>query len=86
MSMPPNPLQRRRITEVLSVGVRAIDGLNTVGTGQRLGIFAGSGVGKSTLLGMMARNTNADINVIALIGSEAAKSENSLKGIWERKG
>ena len=68
MNMPPNPLQRRRITEVLSVGVRAIDGLNTVGTGQRLGIFAGSGVGKSTLLGMMARNTNADINVIALIG------------------
>lgn len=65
---PPNPLQRQRIREPLSVGVRAIDALLTCGKGQRIGIFAGSGVGKSTLLGMMARNTTADINVIGLIG------------------
>lgn len=65
---PPPPLSRRRICEKLSVGVRAIDGLLTLGRGQRVGIMAGSGVGKSTLLGMMARNTEADINVIALIG------------------
>lgn len=68
MNQPPNPLARKRITEVLPVGVRAIDGLNTIGKGQRIGIFAGSGVGKSTLMGMIARNTTADINVIALIG------------------
>lgn len=67
-SMPPPPLSRRRITEKLGVGVRAIDGLITLGRGQRVGIMAGSGVGKSTLLGMIARNTDADINVIALIG------------------
>ena len=66
--MPPNPLTRKRIQEPLSVGVRCIDGLLTIGRGQRVGLFAGSGVGKSTLLGMMARNTTADINVIALIG------------------
>nr|WP_027414596.1 flagellar protein export ATPase FliI [Aneurinibacillus terranovensis] len=65
---PPNPLLRPRIQETLSVGVRAIDGLLTVGRGQRIGIFAGSGVGKSTLLSMIARNTEADINVIGLIG------------------
>lgn len=63
-----NPLSRPRITQSLSFGVRAIDGLNTVGKGQRIGIFAGSGVGKSTLLGMLARNVKADINVIALVG------------------
>ncbi|KRG13481.1 flagellar protein export ATPase FliI [Lederbergia galactosidilytica] len=65
---PPNPLSRPPISEQLEVGVRSIDSLLTVGKGQRLGIFAGSGVGKSTLLGMIARNTKADINVIALIG------------------
>jgi flagellum-specific ATP synthase len=64
----PHPLKRMRITEPLPVGVRAIDGFITIGKGQRMGIFAGSGVGKSTLLGMIARNTIADINVIALIG------------------
>lgn len=67
-SQPPNPLLRKRISEPLATGIRAIDGLLTIGKGQRLGIFAGSGVGKSTLLGMIARNTSADINVIALIG------------------
>lgn len=66
-SAPP-PLARRRISEKISVGVRAIDGLLTLGKGQRIGIMAGSGVGKSTLLGMIARNTEADISVIALVG------------------
>lgn len=65
---PPNPLERKRINSVLQTGVRAIDGLLTVGRGQRVGIFAGSGVGKSVTLGMIARNTDADVNVITLIG------------------
>ena len=65
---PPDPLTRKIIDEVLPLGVKAVDGLITVGKGQRIGIFAGSGVGKSTLMGMFARNTKADINVIALIG------------------
>ena len=65
---PPDPLKRQLIDEVLPLGVKAVDGLITVGKGQRIGIFAGSGVGKSTLMGMFARNTKADINVIALIG------------------
>lgn len=65
---PPDPLKRSRITLPLSLGVRSIDGLLTCGKGQRLGIFAGSGVGKSLLLGMIARNTTADVNVIALVG------------------
>jgi flagellum-specific ATP synthase len=64
----PDPLRRARITESLSVGVRAIDGLLTIGQGQRIGIFAGSGIGKSMLLGMMARYTDADVTVIGLIG------------------
>lgn len=64
----PSPLSRARIDTPLQTGVRAIDGLLTIGKGQRVGIFAGSGIGKSVLLGMIARNTNADINVIALIG------------------
>lgn len=65
---PPNPLLRKRIEEPISTGVKTIDGLLTIGKGQRVGIFAGSGVGKSTLMGMIARNTSADVNVIALIG------------------
>ena len=64
----PDPMKRKMIDEVLSLGVKAVDGMLTIGKGQRIGIFAGSGVGKSTLLGMFARNTKADINVIALIG------------------
>lgn len=64
----PDPFQRQRITEVMPTGVRAIDGLLTVGQGQRIGIFAGSGVGKSTLLGMLARYCEADVIVIGLIG------------------
>lgn len=66
--VPPNPLTRRPIKEPLYTGVRAIDGLLTCGRGQRFGIFAGSGVGKSTLMGMIAKSSTADINVIALIG------------------
>ncbi|WP_286908004.1 flagellar protein export ATPase FliI [Clostridium sp. UBA1652] len=65
---PPDPLKRRRIKDVLPTGVRAIDGFLTCGEGQRIGIFAGSGVGKSTTLGMIAREAKADVNVIALIG------------------
>ena len=65
---PPDPMSRVIINQMLPLGVKAVDGLLTVGKGQRIGIFAGSGVGKSTLLGMFARNTKADINVIALIG------------------
>ncbi|HRX16365.1 MAG TPA: FliI/YscN family ATPase [Spirochaetota bacterium] len=65
---PVNPLQRCNVEKPLSTGIRAIDGLMTVGRGQRIGIFSGSGVGKSTTLGMIARYTDADINVIALIG------------------
>ena len=65
---PPSPLERPRIRDSLYVGVRAIDGLITLGDGQRIGIMAGSGVGKSTLLSMIARNTEADISVIALVG------------------
>jgi flagellum-specific ATP synthase len=65
---PPNPMARPRILQPLETGVRVIDSLLTVGQGQRVGIFAGSGVGKSTLLGMIARKSSADVNVIALIG------------------
>ena len=77
-----NPLTRMRIKDPLVLGVRSIDGFNTIGKGQRVGIFAGSGVGKSTTLGMIARNTNADLNVIALIGERGREVrefiENSL--------
>ncbi|MEA4924162.1 MAG: flagellar protein export ATPase FliI [Syntrophomonadaceae bacterium] len=67
-NVPPDPIRRKAITDILATGVRAIDALLTCGVGQRLGIFAGSGVGKSTLLGMIARNSSADVNVIGLIG------------------
>lgn len=65
---PPDALKRKIISDILPLGVKSVDGMITVGKGQRIGIFAGSGVGKSTLMGMFARNTKADINVIALIG------------------
>ena len=65
---PPNPLERLPVNERIVTGVRAIDSMLTLAKGQRIGIFAGSGVGKSTLLGMIARNTNADVNVLALVG------------------
>ncbi|UCD11509.1 MAG: FliI/YscN family ATPase [Nitrospinaceae bacterium] len=68
MGNPSNPLEKSRVREILDVGVRAINGLHTFAKGQRMGILAGTGVGKSVLLGMIARNTGADVNVIALIG------------------
>ena len=79
----PHPLLRKRIDTPLEVGIKAIDGLLTCGKGQRVGIFSGSGVGKSTLLGMMARNSSADVNVIGLIGERGREVrefiENDLK-------
>ncbi len=65
---PPAPLERRPIDEIMFTGIRALDALNTIGTGQRIGLFAGSGVGKSVLLGMIAKHSSADVNVIALVG------------------
>lgn len=85
-SAPPPPLSRRRISEKLSVGVRAIDSLLTLGRGQRVGIMAGSGVGKSTLLGMVARNTEADINVIALIGERGREVREFIERDLGEKG
>ena len=79
MNTPPNPLTRPRIEETLPVGVKAIDGLLTIGKGQRMGIFAGSGVGKSTLMGMIARNTQAEVNVIALIGERGREVRDFLE-------
>lgn len=76
---PPNPMTRPPVQDVLEVGVKVIDGLLTVGKGQRIGIFAGSGVGKSTLLGMIARNTYADINVIALVGERGREVREFLE-------
>ena len=76
---PPNPLTRNRIREILPLGVKAIDGMLTVGRGQRLGIFSGSGVGKSTLLGMIARYAVADINVIVLVGERGREVKDFLE-------
>ncbi|AZV55964.1 flagellar protein export ATPase FliI [Clostridium sp. AWRP] len=76
---PPDPLKRRRITEVIPTGVRAIDGLITCGQGQRIGIFAGSGVGKSTTLGMIAKYAEADVNVIALIGERGREVKDFIE-------
>ena len=76
---PPHPLKRKRIDDVLQVGVKVLDGMLTCGVGQRLGIFAGSGVGKSTLLGMISRNSKADINVIALIGERGREVKEFLE-------
>ncbi|NLW01860.1 MAG: flagellar protein export ATPase FliI [Clostridiaceae bacterium] len=83
---PPNPMARPRIRQVLPLGVKCIDGLLTVGKGQRIGIFAGSGVGKSTLLGMIARNTKADINVIALIGERGREVREFLERDLQEEG
>ena len=78
-NMPPDPLLRTRISDPLALGVKAIDGLLTIGKGQRVGIFAGSGVGKSTLIGMIARNTQAEVNVIALIGERGREVREFLE-------
>ncbi|HEX7239887.1 MAG TPA: FliI/YscN family ATPase, partial [Longimicrobiaceae bacterium] len=76
---PPNPLEREMIGSILETGVRAIDGTLTIGRGQRVGIFAGSGVGKSTLLGMVARHAAADVNVIALLGERGREVRDFLE-------
>jgi flagellum-specific ATP synthase len=78
-SFGANPLDRPRIKEVLEFGVKAIDGLLTIGKGQRMGIFSGSGVGKSTLLGMIARNVKADVNVIGLVGERGREVREFLE-------
>ncbi|GGF11038.1 flagellum-specific ATP synthase [Halobacillus andaensis] len=83
---PPNPLTRPPISKPIQVGVRAIDTLLTVGEGQRIGIFAGSGVGKSTLLGMMSRNSSADINVIALIGERGREVREFIENDLGKEG
>ena len=75
----PTPMDRSDIKDVLSLGVKAIDGLLTVGKGQRIGIFAGSGVGKSTLIGMIARNTNAEVNVVALVGERGREVKDFIR-------
>jgi flagellum-specific ATP synthase len=85
-NQPPHPLTRKRITETLALGVKAIDGLLTIGKGQRIGIFAGSGVGKSTLMGMIARNTRADINVIALIGERGREVREFIEKDLKKEG
>lgn len=79
MGSPPDPLKRKMIKEPLSVGVRALDGVLTCGKGQRMGIFAAAGVGKSTLLGMIARNAKADVNVIVLIGERGREVREFLE-------
>lgn len=84
-SEPQNPMQRPRITEVLETGVRVIDSLLTLGRGQRVGIFAGSGVGKSTLLGMIARHVTADVNVIALIGERGREVREFIENQLDAK-
>lgn len=78
-AQPPNPLTRKRITEPLATGIRAIDGILTIGKGQRMGIFSGSGIGKSTLIGMIARNTSADVNVICLVGERGREVREFLE-------
>ena len=83
---PPNPLTRDRINEPLSLGIKAIDGLLTVGKGQRIGIFAGTGVGKSTLLGMIAKNTSADVNVIALVGERGREVREFIENDLQEEG
>lgn len=83
---PPHPLRRQEISEVVSLGIRAIDGFLTLGKGQRVGIFAGSGVGKSTTLGMIARNTQADVSVIALIGERGREVQDFIENSLGEEG
>lgn len=85
-NMPPNPLERQKISEPLPLGVKAIDGLLTCGKGQRIGIFAGSGVGKSTLMGMIARNAIADVNVIGLIGERGREVREFIENDLREEG
>lgn len=85
-NQPPNPLTRKRIDEVMPLGVKAIDGMLTIGKGQRIGVFAGSGVGKSTLMGMIARNAHSDINVIGLIGERGREVREFLEKDLKEEG
>lgn len=85
-SIPQNPLNRPRINKSITLGVKAIDGLLTCGKGQRIGIFAGSGVGKSTLLGMIARNAKADVNVIALVGERGREVRDFIEKDLKEEG
>ncbi|MCC6486808.1 MAG: FliI/YscN family ATPase [Candidatus Hydrogenedentes bacterium] len=80
IAAPPGPLERQRIVEPLATGIRAIDACITCGKGQRVGILAGSGVGKSKLMGMIARNTSADVNVIALVGERGREVRDFIEG------
>ncbi len=81
-----NPLKRKRIDEPLALGIKSVDGFMTLGKGQRMGIFAGSGVGKSTTIGMMAKNTSADLNVIALIGERGREVKEFIEDILGPEG
>jgi flagellum-specific ATP synthase len=83
---PENPLNRRKITEILDVGVKVINGILTLGKGQKIGIFSGAGVGKSTLLGMIARYAKADVNVIALIGERGREVTEFIEDILGEEG
>lgn len=83
---PPSPLERKRIREVLPLGIKAIDGVLTCGKGQRVGIFAGSGVGKSTLLGMIARHAQSDVNVIALVGERGREVKEFIERDLQEEG
>lgn len=85
-NVAPNPLTRNRIHEQMVLGVKAIDGMLSVGKGQRMGVFAGSGVGKSTLLGMIARNAKSDINVIALIGERGREVREFIEKDLQEEG
>ena len=85
-NMPPNPLERAVIEQPLTFGIKAIDGLLTCGKGQRVGIFAGSGVGKSTLMGMVSRNSSADVNVIGLIGERGREVREFLENDLKEEG
>ncbi len=83
---PPGPLKRKNIDEMLFTGVRSIDGFISLGKGQRMGIFAGSGVGKSTLMGMIARHSSADVNVIALIGERGREVKEFIDDVLGDEG
>ncbi len=85
-NQPPNPLTRDKIEDILPLGVRSIDSLLTCGRGQRVGIFAGSGVGKSTLLGMIAKNSTADINIIVLIGERGREVREFIENDLGKEG
>ncbi|SDX04488.1 type III secretion system ATPase, FliI/YscN [Tepidimicrobium xylanilyticum] len=85
-NFPPSPLERKLVEDPLPLGIKAIDGLITCGKGQRIGIFAGSGVGKSTLMGMVSRNSSADINVIGLIGERGREVREFLKKDLKEEG